>query len=438
MTGCRSSARSPRSISSRSASAPSSARASSCSPATRRRRTPGPPSALSFILGGIACGFAGLCYAEMASTRPGRRQRLHLRLCDHRRDRRLDHRLGPHPRIHARRHHGRDRLVGLRGKPAPRLRHLGARPVPDARRSTTTRRPGVWSHHRRDPQRPGDGGGRRHDRRCWSSASASRRGSIRCHRRDQARHRARLHRRRRVAFRRRANWVTAQNPTGAFVPPELRVRPVRMERGLRGAAVVFFAYIGFDAVSTAAQEAKNPQRDMPIGILGSLVICTMLYVAVALVLTGIVPYDKLDVPDPIAVGIDADRRQGWLAADHEPRHHHRPELGDPGAAARPDRGSSTRWRATGCCRAPPPTVHPRFRTPYITTDRHRRRGDAARRPLADRPPRPAREHRDIARFCRSSASACWRCASPIPIFPAHSAPRPSTSSRRPGRRRPCS
>jgi APA family basic amino acid/polyamine antiporter len=69
--------------------------------------------------------------------------------------------------------------------------------------------------------------------------------------------------------------------------------------------VVFFAYIGFDAVSTAAQEAKNPQRDMPIGILGSLALCTVLYVAVGIVLTGIVPYDKLNVPDPIAVGIDA-------------------------------------------------------------------------------------------------------------------------------------
>jgi APA family basic amino acid/polyamine antiporter len=74
---------------------------------------------------------------------------------------------------------------------------------------------------------------------------------------------------------------------------------------LRGAGVIFFAYIGFDAVSTAAQEAKNPQRDMPIGIMGSLVICTILYIAVALVLTGIVPYTQLNVPDPIAVGIDA-------------------------------------------------------------------------------------------------------------------------------------
>ena len=74
---------------------------------------------------------------------------------------------------------------------------------------------------------------------------------------------------------------------------------------LRGAGVMFFAYVGFDAVSTAAQEAKNPQRDMPIGILASLAICTVLYIAVAIVLLGIVPYSKLNVADPLAVGIDA-------------------------------------------------------------------------------------------------------------------------------------
>jgi len=72
----------------------------------------------------------------------------------------------------------------------------------------------------------------------------------------------------------------------------------------RAAAVIFFAYIGFDAVSTAAQEAKNPAKDMPKGILGSLVICTILYIAVAAVLSGLVNYKNLNVPDPIAVGID--------------------------------------------------------------------------------------------------------------------------------------
>ncbi|MBI4863890.1 MAG: amino acid permease [Candidatus Riflebacteria bacterium] len=73
----------------------------------------------------------------------------------------------------------------------------------------------------------------------------------------------------------------------------------------RASAVIFFAYIGFDAVSTAAQEAKNPQRDMPIGILGSLAICTVLYILVAGLLCGVVKYTALNVPDPVAVGIDA-------------------------------------------------------------------------------------------------------------------------------------
>jgi APA family basic amino acid/polyamine antiporter len=80
----------------------------------------------------------------------------------------------------------------------------------------------------------------------------------------------------------------------------------------RGAGVIFFAYIGFDAVSTAAQEARNPQRDMPIGILGSLVICTVLYILVATVLTGVVHYSRLKVADPIAVVIDA-MGIPWLA-----------------------------------------------------------------------------------------------------------------------------
>jgi APA family basic amino acid/polyamine antiporter len=82
---------------------------------------------------------------------------------------------------------------------------------------------------------------------------------------------------------------------------------------LRGAGVIFFAYIGFDAVSTAAQEAKNPQRDMPIGILGSLSISTVLYILVAIVLTGIVSYTTLNVSDPVAVGVDAmGKSMFWL------------------------------------------------------------------------------------------------------------------------------
>ena len=82
---------------------------------------------------------------------------------------------------------------------------------------------------------------------------------------------------------------------------------------LHGAGIIFFAFIGFDAVSTAAQEAKRPQRDMPIGILGSLAICTVLYIAVVRVLTGVLPYTKLNVPDPLAVAIDATPASAWLS-----------------------------------------------------------------------------------------------------------------------------
>ena len=74
---------------------------------------------------------------------------------------------------------------------------------------------------------------------------------------------------------------------------------------LRGAGVVFFAYIGFDVVSTTAQEAKNPQRDLPFGILVSLIVCVILYVVVSLVMTGLVNYKELNVPHPIAVAVDA-------------------------------------------------------------------------------------------------------------------------------------
>ncbi|AMO34249.1 amino acid permease [Lysinibacillus sphaericus] len=79
-----------------------------------------------------------------------------------------------------------------------------------------------------------------------------------------------------------------------------------------GAALVFFAYLGFDAVSSAAEEVKNPQRNMPIGIIGSLLICTVLYVAVSMVLTGIVPYHALNVSDPVSYVMQLVH-QDWIA-----------------------------------------------------------------------------------------------------------------------------
>jgi len=81
---------------------------------------------------------------------------------------------------------------------------------------------------------------------------------------------------------------------------------------MAGSGTVFFAYIGFDAVSTAAQETKNPQRDMPLGIIGSLIICTVLYIAVAAVATGVVPYGQLDTPAPIALVAD-HAVGGWMS-----------------------------------------------------------------------------------------------------------------------------
>jgi APA family basic amino acid/polyamine antiporter len=86
-----------------------------------------------------------------------------------------------------------------------------------------------------------------------------------------------------------------------FIPPNTGARENFGFSGVvAGAAIVFFAYIGFDSVTTTAQEAKNPQRDMPIAIIGSLVICTVLYIAVSAIATGVQPYTELDVPDPIA------------------------------------------------------------------------------------------------------------------------------------------
>jgi len=102
-----------------------------------------------------------------------------------------------------------------------------------------------------------------------------------------------------------ANWQP-------FIPPNEGSGHFGWSGIFRAAAVVFFAYIGFDAVSTAAQEAKNPQRDMPIGMLGSLGFCTVLYILMSLVMTGLAPYGQLNVPHPVDVALTYAPALKWL------------------------------------------------------------------------------------------------------------------------------
>jgi APA family basic amino acid/polyamine antiporter len=151
-----------------------------------------------------------------------------------------------------------------------------------------------------------------------------------------------------------------------FIPPNTGTRGEFGWSGiLRGAGVVFFAYIGFDAVSTAAQEAKNPKKDMPLGILGSLVICTVLYILVSGLLTHLVPYQQLNVPDPVVVGIRTTGHQ-WATF--------MVELGALGGLATVMLvmllGQSRVFYSMsrdGLLWPWASKIHPRFRTPYLSS-----------------------------------------------------------------------
>jgi APA family basic amino acid/polyamine antiporter len=158
----------------------------------------------------------------------------------------------------------------------------------------------------------------------------------------------------------RANW----HP---FLPPNQGVFGEFGFSGvLRGAGIIFFAYIGFDAVSTAAQEARNPERDMPIGILGSLAICTVLYIAVVMVLTGLESFRQLNVADPLAIAIDSTPARAWLS----PIVKIGALLGTTAVILVMMLGQTRVFYSMAHDGLLPKAfgrIHPRFRTPYIST-----------------------------------------------------------------------
>ena len=298
----------------------------------------GPAVLISYAIAGIICAFAGLCYAELASTLPVSGSAYTysyatigefaawvmgaLLVLEY----------GLAASVVA---------VGWSGYVVSLLGDFGLLIPRSADRADRAirRRNGVdgssMAHRRLSVQPAGLPGLRR------ARAPAGHRrvgiGQVQqCHRRHQGDGAGRLHpRRRRHHPRQPPTFTPNWDP---FIPAPTGEKGEFGWSGiLRAASIVFFAYIGFEAVSTAGQEAKNPAKDMPFGIIGSLVVCTIIYILVSIVMTLIVPYTDAE---RARSGRGRGRRlrpaMGVVRQDHQGRRDHRPDLGHPGADVRPD------------------------------------------------------------------------------------------------------
>ena len=368
----------------------------------------GPAIILSFVLAGVTCAFSALSLRRAGLDHPGRRQRLHVLLRDDGRADRLDHRLGPDPRVR--------RVRRRRGGRLGRLPQRAARLGRSASRCPTS-----------ISQPPGEGGvvnlpaaflvlavaallivGFResarantvmvviklaHPGRC-SSCSASPRST------------------------RTTCTPFAPEGTGGVVT---------------AASLIFFAYIGFDAISTSGEETKNPQRDLPIAILGSLAVATILYILVALAATGALPYTELDGSEaPLADALSEGAGFGWARdrASRSARWSRSPRSCSPSSTAR--RGSCSRCRATGWCRKRLRVREPEDAHADLHDGLLRRLHRRARRGRAARGDREAGQHRHAVRVPAGEHRRDG--AAPHAARPAARLPRPvrATSARRSG------